>query len=190
VIPDRIETGTFMIAAALMGDRVKLIDCKPRILTALIDQFRENGIEVIHDDHSIEVRAGGSIRASDMETRPFPGFPTDMQAQYMTLMTQAEGVSEISERIFENRFMHVAELRRMGARIDIRGRTATVRGGTPLSGARVMATDLRASASLILAGLAADGETIVDRIYHIDRGYSRIEEKLKRLGAHIERVAS
>jgi UDP-N-acetylglucosamine 1-carboxyvinyltransferase len=188
VIPDRIETGTFMIAAAITGGKIKLLHGRRGTLTSVIDKLREIGVEIIDSADGIEVKMSGSLGASDVETQPYPGFPTDMQAQYMALMTQSNGVSVINENIFENRFMHVAELKRMGAHIDINGHTAMVRGGTPLSGARVMATDLRASASLILAGLVAEGETVVDRIYHIDRGYAGIEKKLKKLGAQIERV--
>jgi UDP-N-acetylglucosamine 1-carboxyvinyltransferase len=190
VIPDRIETGTFMIAAAMTGGHIRLLHSKPRTLTSVIDKLSETGVEITRGEDTIEVKMNGSIEASDVETLPYPGFPTDMQAQYMSLMTQSTGVSVIKENIFENRFMHVAELKRMGARIDISGRTAMVRGGPGLSGAGVMATDLRASASLILAGLVAEGETVVDRIYHIDRGYARIEEKLQGLGAQIERIES
>ena len=190
VIPDRIETGTFMIAAAITGGGITLRHCLPETLTAVIDKLRETGIEIITEEDSIEVKMNGSICPADMETLPYPAFPTDMQAQYMALMTRSNGVSVIKENIFENRFMHIAELKRMGASIEVSGRTAVIKGGTSLSGARVMATDLRASASLILAGLVAEGETVVDRIYHIDRGYEGIEKKLGLLGARIERVKS
>jgi len=190
VIPDRIETGTFMIAAAITGGGITLRHCLPETLTAVIDKLRETGIEIITEEDSIEVKMNGSICPADVETLPYPAFPTDMQAQYMALMTRSNGVSVIKENIFENRFMHIAELKRMGASIEVSGRTAVIKGGTSLSGARVMATDLRASASLILAGLVAEGETVVDRIYHIDRGYEGIEKKLGLLGARIERVKS
>jgi UDP-N-acetylglucosamine 1-carboxyvinyltransferase len=154
----------------------------------VIDKFRETGVRIEEGPDNLRVRAPRQVRAADVRTLPYPGFPTDMQAQYMALMTQAAGASTISETIFENRFMHVGELQRMGAQVRIDGRTAVVRGPTPLSGARLMATDLRASASLVLAALAAEGETVVERVYHLDRGYYRIDEKLRGLGADIERL--
>jgi UDP-N-acetylglucosamine 1-carboxyvinyltransferase len=188
VIPDRIETGTYMAACAIAGGEVEIQRCAPGHLRAVIDKFRDTGVRIEEGPDNLRVRAPRVVRASDVRTLPHPGFPTDMQAQYMALMTQAEGASTISETIFENRFMHVAELERMGAQVRVDGRTAVVRGPTPLSGARVMATDLRASASLVLAALAASGETIVERVYHLDRGYYRIDEKLRGLGADIERL--
>jgi UDP-N-acetylglucosamine 1-carboxyvinyltransferase len=189
VIPDRIEAGTFIVAAAITGGSLAITDCVPGHLTAVIDKLREVGLQIEVDGASgLIVRAPESLIASDVTTMPYPGFPTDMQAQYMALMTRAAGTSVITETIFENRFMHAAELLRMGARIRLSGRQAIVEGGGQLMGARVIASDLRASASLVLAGLAASGETIVDRVYHIDRGYENIEEKLRSLGADIERM--
>jgi UDP-N-acetylglucosamine 1-carboxyvinyltransferase len=188
VIPDRIEAGTYVAACAMAGGEIEIQRCVPGHLRAVVDKFRETGVRIEEGPDNLRVRAPRRVRASDVRTLPYPGFPTDMQAQYMALMTQASGASTISETIFENRFMHVAELERMGAQVRIDGRTAVVRGPTPLSGARVMATDLRASASLVLAALAAEGETIVERVYHLDRGYYRIDEKLRGLGADIERL--
>jgi UDP-N-acetylglucosamine 1-carboxyvinyltransferase len=188
VIPDRIETGTFIGACAIAGGDIEVRNCQPAHLRAVIEKLRENGIRIEEGPSNMRVRAPRTLRASDVSTEPHPGFPTDMQAQYMALMTQAAGTSRITETIFENRYMHVGELQRMGANIRVDGRTAIVTGHTPLSGAQVMATDLRASACLLLAALAARGETIVDRIYHLDRGYYRIDEKLRGLGADIERV--
>jgi UDP-N-acetylglucosamine 1-carboxyvinyltransferase len=188
VIPDRIEAGTYLAACAIAGGEIEVQRCVPAHLRAVIDKFRETDLRIEEGPDNLRVRAPRQVRAADVRTQPFPGFPTDMQAQYMALMTQAEGAATISETIFENRFMHVAELERMGASVRIDGRTAVVRGPTPLSGAQVMATDLRASASLVLAALAARGETIVDRVYHLDRGYYRIDEKLRGLGADIERL--
>jgi UDP-N-acetylglucosamine 1-carboxyvinyltransferase len=189
VIPDRIETGTYIAACAIAGGDIEIRNCQPAHLKAVIDKLRETGIRIEEGPNNLRVRAPRTLKASDVTTIPYPGFPTDMQAQYMTVMTQAAGACAITESIFENRYMHVAELQRMGANIRIDGRTAIVIGHTPLWGAQVMATDLRASASLVLAGLAAKGETIVDRIYHLDRGYYRIDEKLRGLGADIERIA-
>jgi UDP-N-acetylglucosamine 1-carboxyvinyltransferase len=188
VVPDRIETGTFIAACALAGGDIEIRGCHPPHLRAVTDKFREIGVRIEEGPDNLRVRAPRVIRPANVTTLPYPGFPTDMQAQYMTLMTQATGTSTITESIFENRFMHVAELQRMGASVRDSGRTALVTGPTPLSGAQVMATDLRASASLVLAGLAATGETIVDRVYHLDRGYYRIDEKLRGLGADIERI--
>jgi len=188
VVPDRIETGTFIAACALAGGDIEVRGCHPPHLRAVIDKFREIGVRIEEGPDNLRVRAPRVIRPANVTTLPYPGFPTDMQAQYMTLMTQATGTSTITESIFENRFMHVAELQRMGASVRESGRTALVTGPTPLSGAQVMATDLRASASLVLAGLAATGETVVDRVYHLDRGYYRIDEKLRGLGADIERI--
>ncbi|MDQ1593340.1 MAG: UDP-N-acetylglucosamine 1-carboxyvinyltransferase [Pyrinomonadaceae bacterium] len=190
IIPDRIETGTFLVAAAITNGELELKDCMPEHSAAVIAKLREAGVEIEEVNQStLHVRrAGGGLRASDITTEPYPHFPTDMQAQYMTLMTQAAGRSRITETIFENRFMHASEMQRMGARIAIDGRTATVEGPARLAGARVQASDLRASASLVLAGLVAEGETIIERVYHIDRGYEKIEDKLRRVGAQIERL--
>jgi UDP-N-acetylglucosamine 1-carboxyvinyltransferase len=189
VIPDRIETGTYVAACAIAGGDIEIRDCHPPHLAAVIDTLRETGIRIEEGPDNLRVRSPRTLRAANVTTLPYPGFPTDMQAQYMTLMTQATGVSAITESIFENRYMHVAELQRMGAQVRVDGSGALVTGPTPLSGAQVMATDLRASASLVLAGLAASGETIVDRVYHLDRGYYRIDEKLRGLGADIERLS-
>ena len=189
VIPDRIETGTYLVACAIAGGEIEVRHCQPAHLRAVIDKLRETGLRIEEGPDNLRVRAPRVLRPANVTTQPHPGFPTDMQAQYMVLMTQAEGASTVTETIFENRFMHVAELARMGANVRENGRTAIVTGPTPLSGAQVMATDLRASACLVLAGLAATGETVVDRIYHLDRGYYRIDEKLRGLGADIERLA-
>jgi UDP-N-acetylglucosamine 1-carboxyvinyltransferase len=188
VMPDRIEAGTFMIAAAITRGDVRVIGAIPQHQEALIAKLREAGVEVIEEAGAIRVKGPRKIQPVDIKTRPHPGFPTDMQAQFMALMALAGGSSVISENVFENRFMHVCELQRMGADITIEGHAATVKGVKSLCGAPVMATDLRASASLILAGLAAENTTEVSRIYHLDRGYERIETKLKALGADIERV--
>ena len=188
IMPDRIETGTFIAACAIAGGEIEVRSCHPAHLRAVIDKFRETGVRIEEGPDNLRVRAPRSLRPANVTTLPHPGFPTDMQAQYMVLMTQASGTSTITESIFENRFMHVAELQRMGASVRESGRTALVSGPTALSGAQVMATDLRASASLVLAGLAATGETVVDRVYHLDRGYHRIDEKLRGLGADIERI--
>jgi UDP-N-acetylglucosamine 1-carboxyvinyltransferase len=189
IIPDRIETGTFIVAAALTKGELEIKDCQPDHLTAVIAKLREVGVE-IHEANptTLEVSCPKGLRASDVVTAPHPEFPTDMQAQYMVLMTQASGRSEIVETVFENRFMHASELQRMGARIHIEGSTAIVDGPTPLTGARVIASDLRASASLVLAGLIAPDETVIDRVYHIDRGYEKIEAKLRAVGANIQRI--
>jgi UDP-N-acetylglucosamine 1-carboxyvinyltransferase len=188
VIPDRIEAGTFLMAAAITGGDVRVETCRPDHLTAVLDKLREVGVRMEVGESSIRVLPDGPLRAADLVTLPYPAFPTDLQAQYMALMTRASGTSIVTETIFENRYMHVGELRRMGARIDIDGHAAVVRGPSPLTGAQVMATDLRASASLILAGLVAEGVTVIDRAYHIDRGYERIEEKLSRVGADVVRI--
>ena len=188
VIPDRIEAGTFLMAAAITRGSVRVDNCRPGHLVAVLDKLRDVGVRMEAGENFVRVVPDGPLRAGNLITLPHPGFPTDLQAQYMARMTQAEGTSIITESIFENRFMHVGELRRMGAKIDIDGHSAVVQGGTPLTGAQVMATDLRASACLILAGLVADGETLIDRAYHIDRGYERIEEKLRRAGADVERI--
>lgn len=190
IICDRIETGTFLIAAAITRGELEIRNCQPDFLSAVVEKLRAVGVEIENVNQStLQVRAAkSSYKAQDVRTDPHPQFPTDMQAQYMTLMTQAEGNSRITETIFENRFMHASELMRFGASIHIEGNTATVKGPKPLMGARVQASDLRASASLVLAGLAAEGETIIDRVYHIDRGYEKIEAKLGAVGAHIERI--
>ena len=194
IIPDRIEAGTFLAASGITGGDIVVEDCCPDHLTAAIEKFRAAGMTITAPTPT-SLRAtvpapGGMLRAADMTTAEHPGFPTDMQAQYMALATQAEGISVITENIFENRFMHAPELARMGADIRVEGNRAVVRGKTPLSGAGITASDLRASASLVLAGLAAEGETILERVYHIDRGYERIEEKLNSLGARIIREPS
>ena len=189
--PDRIEAGTFLIAGAITGGDLTVADCNPDHLRAVIGKLEEAGaaIEVSGKD-TVRVRSDGKLRAADIATEEYPGFPTDMQAQYMALATQAEGVSLVKENIFENRFMHVQELVRMGANIKVDGRSATVRGPAKLSAAAVMCSDLRASASLVLAALVADGESILDRVYHMDRGYERIEEKLRGVGAQIQRMGN
>ncbi|MES0447647.1 MAG: UDP-N-acetylglucosamine 1-carboxyvinyltransferase [Desulfobacterales bacterium] len=188
VIPDRIEAGTFMVAAALTAGDVTLLDCKPDHLEAVIHKLRLTGAHVTVEDKRIRVVGTDEISSVDVKTLPYPGFPTDMQAQFMVLMSVARGFSIISETIFENRFIHVSELKRMGADIKISGNTAMITGVPTLSGAPVMATDLRASASLILAGLVAQNTTEVNRVYHLDRGYDAIEKKFDRLGAAIKRI--
>ena len=188
VIPDRIEAGTYMIAAAITGGEIELHDVRPQDMETTITKLQETGTEVIVKDTSLIVRAKGALKAVDITTNPHPSFPTDMQAQFMALATISSGASIIKENIFENRFMHVSELRRMGADISVEGHTAIVRGVKKLKGAEVMATDLRASVSLILAALVAKGTTKIHRVYHLDRGYERIEEKLRACGAHIYRV--
>jgi len=188
IIPDRIEAGTFMVAAGMTGGEIRMRGCNPSHLEAVIIKLREAGLVIEEEGNELVVKGNDRIRAVDVKTLPYPGFPTDMQAQFMALMCLSDGVSIITESIFENRFMHAAELRRMGADIRIEGATATVRGIPSLMGAPVMATDLRASASLLLAGLSAKGTTVLDRVYHIDRGYERIEEKLNSLGVRIIRV--
>ena len=187
--PDRIEAGTFLVAGAITGGDLVVANCRPEHLSAIIGKLEASGarIDALGPD-SLRVRSEGHLRANNISTEEYPGFPTDMQAQYMALTTQAEGTSTVTENIFENRFMHVGELVRMGANVKVDGRTATVRGKTPLSAAAVMCSDLRASASLILAALVADGESILDRVYHVDRGYERIEEKLRGVGAQIRRM--
>ncbi len=188
VIPDRIEAGTFMVAAAMTRGNVLIKDCPYDKLDALNQKLKEAGAEVIEEEGGVRVIGDWPIRSVDVKTLPYPGFPTDMQAQIMAMMTIGSGLSVITETVFENRFMHVGELKRMGADITIDGRCSVVRGVKFLSGAPLMATDLRASASLILAGLVADGKTEVSRIYHLDRGYEKIEDKLRVLGAKIDRV--
>jgi UDP-N-acetylglucosamine 1-carboxyvinyltransferase len=188
VMPDRIETGTFVIAAAITSGEILIRNCFPGHLDAVISKVTEAGAIVTTTDHTIHVQGQRPIRPVNVKTLEYPGFPTDMQAQIMSLMALADGASMINETIFENRFTHVAELRRMGADIQTDGRTAIIKGVPKLSAAPVMATDLRASASLILAGLAAEGQTVISRIYHLDRGYDNIEQKLSALGADIKRV--
>jgi UDP-N-acetylglucosamine 1-carboxyvinyltransferase len=189
VIPDRIEAGTFLMAGAVTGGHITVQKCNPIHLTAAIDKLRETGCRMeIGEDH-ITIDVPNGLTPSDVETEPYPKFPTDLQAQYMALMTQADGITRIKENIFENRYMHVAELRRMGANVTVQGQLAEVHGRTPLSGASVMATDLRASASLLIAALVADGVTLLQRVYHIDRGYEKIEEKLRGLDANVERIS-
>jgi len=188
IIPDRISAGTFVVAGAMTGGDLIVTNCEPRHLGALLQKLTEAGANLQVADDAIHLTGDGRLRAADVNTEEYPGFPTDMQAQFMALATQAEGTSVITENIFENRFMHALEMVRMGANIKIEGRRAVVRGKTPLSGAAVLASDLRASASLILAALVADGETIIDRVYHIDRGYERIEEKLRGVGAQMKRI--
>jgi UDP-N-acetylglucosamine 1-carboxyvinyltransferase len=188
IIPDRIETGTFMIAAGVTRGNIKIQGCVPNHLQAIINKLRQAGITVEQEADGLRVTGAETILSTDVKTLPYPGFPTDMQAQFMVLMCLANGLSVISETIFENRFIHVSELQRMGADITVSGTSAVVRGGQRLTGAPVMATDLRASASLILAGLAAEGTTEVSRVYHIDRGYESIEKKLAQLGGHLWRV--
>ena len=188
IIPDRIEAGTFIVAGALTGGDLNVAGCEPRHLGALLQKLLEVGVRTAHTTDAVRVMGDGPLKAADMVTEEYPGFPTDMQAQYMALATQAEGTSIITENIFENRFMHAQEMVRMGANIRIEGSRAIVRGRTPLSAAAVLASDLRASASLVLAALVAEGESIIDRVYHIDRGYEHIEEKLKGVGAQIRRI--
>lgn len=189
IIPDRIETGTFIVAAAITGGILEIKNCRPQHLSTVIKKLTEVGVE-IEELNPSTLRAGSkrALRSSDVTTEPYPRFPTDMQAQYMALMTQSEGRSVIAETVFENRFMHASELYRMGARIHLQGSIATVNGPTSLTGAPIQASDLRASASLVLAGLVAQGETVIDRVYHIDRGYEKIEAKLRAVGADIERI--
>ncbi len=189
IIPDRIEAGTFIAAAAITRGDLEIRDCQPLHLSSVIEKFRDAGVNIEEINPStLRVCCPEVLHAKDVTTHPYPQFPTDMQAQYLALMTQADGRSVIEETVFENRFMHASELQRMGARISIDGRKATVTGPTPLTGAPLIASDLRASASLVLAGLVAEGETIIDRVYHIDRGYEKIEAKLRALGANIERI--
>ncbi|HSK72265.1 MAG TPA: UDP-N-acetylglucosamine 1-carboxyvinyltransferase [Pyrinomonadaceae bacterium] len=190
IISDRIETGTFIVAAAITKGELEITNCQPENLEAVIEKLRETGVEIEElNPTSLLVKCcENGLVGKDVTTEPHPRFPTDMQAQYMALMTQAEGISHIKETIFENRFMHVAELRRMGANIEISGNTAIVYGKTQLMGAPVLASDLRASASLVLAALCAKGETLIDRVYHIDRGYETIVKKLEKIGANIERI--
>lgn len=190
VIPDRIETGTFAMAAAMTGGDVLLRGARPEHLQSALDILARTGVDLTAEADGVRVkRNGNGIQPVDIETHPFPGFPTDLQAQFMALMTMSQGTSHVRETIFENRYMHVAELARFGADISVDGQLATIHGKPQLKGAQVMATDLRASVSLVIAGLAAKGETIVNRIYHLDRGFERLEDKLSRCGAEIERLA-
>ena len=191
IIADRIEAGTFLAAGAITNSDLELTDCNPIHLSSVVEKLRETGVNVETTPGPagrMKIRGVSDLHAADVITKEYPGFATDMQAQYMALMTQAVGTSVIIENIFENRFMHASELMRMGANIGIDGARATVTGKTPLSGANVIASDLRASASLVIAGLVADGITVVDRVYHLDRGYEKIEEKLRSVGAQIERL--
>lgn len=188
VIPDRIEAGTFLIAGVITEGNLELQGADPISLSSTIEKLSEAGAKIRTDGHAIHVCGGSAPKAADVMTKEYPGFATDMQAQYMALMTQASGTSVITERIFENRFMHASELVRMGADVRIEGSRAIVKGPTRLSGANVIASDLRASASLVLAGLVAEGETVIDRVYHLDRGYERLDERLSAVGASIERL--
>ncbi len=188
VMPDRIETGTFLVAAAATGGSVKVTGARPGTLDAVLDKLREAGAKIEAGEDWISVAPGGPLRAINLRTAPYPAFPTDMQAQFVALNCIANGTGVVNETIFENRFMHVQELQRLGADIEVEGNTAIVKGVAHLDGATVMATDLRASASLVIAGLVARGTTVVDRIYHLDRGYEAIEEKLSKLGARIKRI--
>jgi len=189
VVCDRIEAGTYMVAAAMTGGEVKLLNARADLLDAVIEKLREAGATVTSEADTITVKSDGKLKAVNIRTAPHPAFPTDMQAQFMALNTMSEGVAKVTETIFENRFMHVQEMQRMGADISIDGNTALVKGVPFLDGATVMATDLRASASLVLAGLVARGDTVIERIYHLDRGYEHLEEKLNALGANVKRVA-
>lgn len=189
IIPDRIETGTFMAITGITGGDLLLKDCKPEHLDAVIMKLKDTGVVFKETKKGLRVIGPEKLIAKDAKTIPYPGFPTDMQAQFMAMMTVANGTSVIKETVFENRFMHVAELKRMGADISIEGGTATIKGIEKLKGAPVMATDLRASASLVVAALCAEGETFIHRIYHLDRGYEKMDEKLRRVGADIERVS-
>ena len=190
VLPDRIETGTYAMATAMTGGDVMLLGARTELLEAPLQLLASAGVEITKTNEGIRVRRDGAgLGPVEVSTAPFPGFPTDLQAQLMALMTRARGTSKITETIFENRFMHVQELARLGARIHLDGETATIEGVERLKGAPVMATDLRASVSLVIAALAAEGETIVHRVYHLDRGFERLEQKLARCGAAIERVA-
>ena len=186
--PDRIEAGTFLIAGAITGGDLNVDCCNPAHLGSLLSKLEQCGVKLEIGTESVRVRSGSKLIGADITTEEYPGFPTDMQAQFMALLTQAEGTSIVTENIFENRFMHVGELNRMGANITVQGRSATVRGGTKLQSAAVMCSDLRASAALVLAAMVADGESILDRVYHMDRGYERLEEKLRGVGAQIRRM--
>jgi UDP-N-acetylglucosamine 1-carboxyvinyltransferase len=189
VIPDRIEAGTYALAAAATRGDVRIARCAPEHLGALVSRLRATGAVVEAEREALRVRGEGALLSHDVATAPYPGFPTDLQAQWMALATGLDGIATITETIFENRFQHVAELQRMGARIRLEGRWAVVEGPSRLTGARVMASDLRASAALVVAALAAEGETTIERVYHLDRGYQRMEEKLRALGARVRRVS-
>jgi UDP-N-acetylglucosamine 1-carboxyvinyltransferase len=186
--PDRIEAGTFLIAGAITGGDLNVDGCNPEHLGSLLSKLEQCGVKLEVGKENVRVHSGSKLVGVDITTEEYPGFPTDMQAQFMALLTQAEGTSIVTENIFENRFMHVGELNRMGANITVQGRSATVRGGAKLQSAAVMCSDLRASAALVLAALVADGESILDRVYHMDRGYERLEEKLRGVGAQIRRM--
>jgi len=188
IVCDRIEAGTYLVAAAMAGGNVRLSNARADLLEAVIEKLRDAGAKIESDATTISITSNGKLKSVNLRTAPHPAFPTDMQAQFMAMNTIADGVASVTETIFENRFMHVQEMRRLGANIEVEGNTAIVRGVPYLDGATVMATDLRASASLVLSGLVARGETTIERIYHIDRGYERIEEKLTQLGARIRRV--
>jgi UDP-N-acetylglucosamine 1-carboxyvinyltransferase len=191
VLPDRIETGTYAMAVAMTGGDVLLEGARPELLQNALDVLKQAGAEISATNAGIRIaRNGAGLRPVEVTTEPFPGFPTDLQAQLMALMTRAKGTSQITETIFENRFMHVQELARLGARIHLDGQNATIEGVDKLKGAPVMATDLRASVSLVIAALAAEGETMVNRVYHLDRGFERLEEKLGRCGATVERISA
>jgi len=188
IMPDRIETGTYMIAAAITGGNINIVNANLRHISAIADRLKQAGVEIIKIDRKIKVRVKGPIRPVDVTTLPYPGFPTDMQAQMTALMSVTEGISVITEKVFPRRFLHVSELIRMGCRVYLEGSSAIINGIKRLSGAQVMASDLRASAALVLAGLVAEGQTVISRVYHLDRGYERMEEKLAGLGANIKRV--
>ena len=189
VIPDRIEAGTFLVAGAITGGELLLTHCEPHHLGAIIEKMKECGVEIKCEGKTgLRVRAAKKLVAANVDTEEYPGFATDMQAQFMALATQAQGMSRVRETIFENRYLHALEMMRMGANIAIDGSTAVVTGPTPLTGAPVTASDLRASAGLVLAALVANNTTIIDRVYHIDRGYEQIETKLRKIGANIERL--
>jgi len=189
IIPDRVEAGTFLIAGAITNGDLEIIDSTPAHLAAIIEKLREAGVNIETGRDRMAVRGSGNLRAADIVTKEYPGFATDMQAQFMALAAVADGTALITETIFENRFMHALELQRLGADIAIQGHTAVVKGEAQLQGATVMATDLRASAGLVIAGLVAEGQTVVDRIYHLDRGYESLEKKLSALGARVERFS-
>jgi len=188
VIPDRIEAGTFLVAGAIAGEKVTLQKVNPTHLLSVTDPLQAAGYVIESSKDSVSISRNGSNHPLELETQPFPGFPTDMQAQMCALLATSEGISVITEHVFPQRFMHIAELKRMGANIELQGATAVINGVEQLSGAPVMASDLRASAALVLAGLTADGTTEINRVYHIDRGYESIDDKLNQLGANIERV--
>jgi len=189
IMPDRIETGTYMIAAAITGGNINIVNANLRHISAITDRLKQAGVEIIKIDKKIKVRVKDSIKPVDVTTLPYPGFPTDMQAQMTALMSVTEGISVITEKVFPRRFLHVSELIRMGCRVYLEGSSAIINGIKRLSGAQVMASDLRASAALVLAGLVAEGQTVISRVYHLDRGYERMEEKLAGLGANIKRVS-